>query len=178
MADTSYWQKIRQCLSLTISVVDMIQTAVPDIEAGYLARCAAHMLTMRFLGIRHFPMCGAYWSWEKQVENDSAWTEEWSEILEEDRFLIEKLSNLDVEFEEEFERRSESVIDFLRGYWWSRMKELKREMERPLSGDEKSVLLGVGVVLEDGTDRHFDFDSDRDTTSEDYDYEDEDMTDY
>ncbi|SPJ72222.1 uncharacterized protein FTOL_01950 [Fusarium torulosum] len=161
---------------MTVSVVDMIQIAVPDLEAAYLAKCAAHMLTMWFLGIRHFPMCGGYWVWEERDGNDSTRNGEWSEILEEDRLLVEKLSNLDVEFEEEFKRRNESVTDFLRGYWWGRMKEVKREMERPLSGDERSVLLGVGVVLEEGTDSNLDSDFDN-TTSDDDDYEHEDMID-
>ncbi|KAH7233054.1 hypothetical protein BKA59DRAFT_517482 [Fusarium tricinctum] len=134
----------------------MIQIAVPDVEAAYLARCAAHMLTMRFLGIRHFPMCGDYCSWEERVGRDPASIEEWSEILEEDRMLVEKLSNLDVEFEEEFERRNEPVTDFLRGYWWGRMEEVKRDMERPLSGDERRGLHDIGVILEDDTDNHFD----------------------
>ncbi|KAH6951989.1 hypothetical protein DER45DRAFT_577423 [Fusarium avenaceum] len=156
MRDASYWRKIRQCLCITISVVNMIQTAVPDIEAAYLARCAAHMLTMRSLGIRHFPMCGDHCSWEERVGRDPALIEEWSQIVEEDRMLVEQLRDLDVEFEEEFERRNESVADFLGGYWWGRMEEVKRDMERPLSVDERRGLLDVGVILDDETDNHLD----------------------
>lgn len=152
-------ETISQCLRLTTSVVDFIQTAVPDFEAAYLARCAAHMLTVRFLGIRHFPMCGDYWPCEERVGRDPGLIEEWSEIVEEDRTLVEQLSNLDLEFEEEFKRRNESVTDFLSGYWWSRMEEVQRDMERPLSVDERRGFLDIGVILDDETDNYCDPDS-------------------
>jgi hypothetical protein len=172
-----YSGTLRKHLSRIISVVEMIQIAVPNIKAVYLAGCAAHSLTMRSLGIRHFPSCGYYYLWEERVIRDPMSIQEWSEILEEDRLLIDKLHDLDKESEQQFKSRNESVAAFLRGYWWGRMEEVKRDMERPLSGDERRGLLDIGVLLEEDTDDHFDYGSKENTTSEDDSYEHEDITD-
>jgi hypothetical protein len=167
IGDTRYRHQIRHGLRPAILLVDIIQNTVPDLEALHLARCAAHILTMEVLGIRHFPMCCANWPWER-VGSNPTWTEEWSEILEEDRLLVEKLNTLDLEFEKEFERRNESVTDFLCGYWRSRIKEVKKDMERPLSREERRGLLDIGVILEEETNNHLASGSNENTTSEDY----------
>lgn len=161
-----YRPKISQRLRSIIFVIDTIQIAVPDVKAVHLARCTAHMLTMEFLGIRHFPMCCANWPWLRAGSKPN-WTEEWSEILEEDRLLVAKLGTLDLEFEKEFKRRNESVTDFLCGFWRSRIKEVKRDMERPLSKEERRGLLDIGVILEENTNNHFGSGSNGNTTSED-----------
>ncbi|KAM0216613.1 hypothetical protein ACHAQD_007848, partial [Fusarium lateritium] len=103
-------------------------------------------------------------------------SEEWTEILDEDRILIEQLYALDREFEEAFQGRNESVADFICGYWWRRMKEVKRDLARPLSGSDKLGLLEVGVMLKESTESSFDSDLDEITTSED-EYEHNDMSD-
>ncbi|KAG5654806.1 hypothetical protein KAF25_006901 [Fusarium avenaceum] len=103
-------------------------------------------------------------------------SEEWTEILDEDRVLIEQLYALDREFEEAFQCRNESVADFIGGYWWRRMKEVKRDLARPLSGSDKRGLLEVGVMLKESTESSFDSDLDEITTSED-EYEHNDMSD-
>lgn len=164
-------RKIRGCLRLFTCVIDKIEIAVPDLEVSYLARCAAHMFTMSFLGIKHFPTCRTPCWWFELYVSNPIWPEDWLEIAEEDRLLVEILDDLDVEFEQEFEERNESAADFLRGYCWNRLKEVKRDMKKPLSGDERSALLGVGVVLEEGTNSDFDSHFNEDTVSEDDDYE-------
>ncbi|KAL5617847.1 hypothetical protein FOVSG1_000069 [Fusarium oxysporum f. sp. vasinfectum] len=80
------------------------------------------------------------------------------------------------EFEEAFQCRNESAADFIRGYWWRRMKEAKRYLARPLSASDKRGLLEVGVLLKESTESSFDSDLDEITTSED-EYEHNDMSD-
>ncbi|RKL19462.1 hypothetical protein BFJ70_g13949 [Fusarium oxysporum] len=122
---------------------------------------------MQFLGIRHLPIYDFVDEDGFILRSLRTLNEEWTEIIDEDRLLIEQLHALDREFEEAFQCRNESVADFIRGYWWRRMKEVKRDSARPLSGSEKRGLLEVGVMLKEGTESSFDSDLDEITTSED-----------
>ncbi|KAF4970214.1 hypothetical protein FSARC_2700 [Fusarium sarcochroum] len=98
-------------------------------ETVYLARCAIHALTMRFLECQ----------------------EECTEMLDEDQFLINRLHDLDEEFGTKFQRQNVSIASFLRGYWLERMEEVGRDLDRALTDEQRSDLVHVGVVLdEDG----------------------------
>ncbi|WKT40183.1 hypothetical protein QSH57_002002 [Fusarium oxysporum f. sp. vasinfectum] len=152
------------------------KTAAPDLETAYLARSAGHTLTMLFLGIRHLPIYDFVDTGGFIFRSRLPLSEEWTEILDEDRLLIEQLHALDREFEEAFLCRNESVADFIRGYWWRRMKDVKRDLDRPLSSSDKLGLLEVGVLLKESTESSFDSDLDEITTSED-EYEHNDMSD-
>ncbi|KAK2488323.1 hypothetical protein H9L39_02250, partial [Fusarium oxysporum f. sp. albedinis] len=168
--------KLRHIFNLTIFVIGLIETAAPDLETAYLARSAGHTLTMQFLGIRHLPIYDFVDTGRCIHNSNLTLSEEWTEILDEDRLLIEQLHALDREFEEAFQCRNESVADFIRGYWWRRMKEVKRYLARPLSASDKRGLLEVGVLLKESTESSFDSDLDEITTSED-EYEHNDMSD-
>lgn len=73
--------------------------------------------------------------------------EEWKEILEEDRELIDQLLILDEEFGEVFERQNVPIEEFLWDYWLTRMEEVIGELNKPLDDDDRYDLCEVGVVL-------------------------------
>lgn len=168
--------RLRHIFNLTIFVIGLIETAAPDLETAYLARSAGHTLTMQFLGIRHLPIYDFVDTGSCILRSNLTLSGQWTEILDEDRLLIEQLHALDREFEEAFQCRNESVADFIRGYWWRRMKEVKRYLSRPLSASDKRGLLEVGVLLKESTESSFDSDLNEITTSED-EYEHNDMSD-
>ncbi|RKL08159.1 hypothetical protein BFJ68_g9506 [Fusarium oxysporum] len=75
--------------------------------------------------------------------------EEWREILDEDRELIDQLQALDEEFGDAFDRQHLSIGEFLRGYWLTRMKEVIADLNKPLDDDDRYDLWEAGVVLEE-----------------------------
>ncbi|EKJ73473.1 hypothetical protein FPSE_06348 [Fusarium pseudograminearum CS3096] len=152
-------------------IIVLIEDTTPSIDTSYLARCAAHMLTMTILGIRHLPICIDVASSEQMSQNESANDDDEAEILDEDRLLVERLEALDEEVEKEFQHRKESVEEFLKGYYYRRMKKARREMAVPLSDDDRLDLLDAGVILNISDEHGYDSTSD-DMESEDYDNDD------
>ncbi|KAJ4270851.1 hypothetical protein NW764_013732 [Fusarium oxysporum] len=75
--------------------------------------------------------------------------EEWKEILDEDRELIDQLQALDEEFGDAFDRQNVRIGEFLRGYWLTRMKEVIADLNKPLDDDDRYDLWEAGVVLEE-----------------------------
>ncbi|KAK2474536.1 hypothetical protein H9L39_14496 [Fusarium oxysporum f. sp. albedinis] len=73
--------------------------------------------------------------------------DEWAELLDEDRLLLEKLDDFDEEFEMEFQSRNQSVADFLGGYYTERMLEVMKEMDGSPADDYRRRLLAAGVVI-------------------------------
>ncbi|KAK2674231.1 hypothetical protein RAB80_009215 [Fusarium oxysporum f. sp. vasinfectum] len=135
-----------------------------DVDTSHLAGCAVHTLTMGLLGIRHVGPCVRNGLNAKISESDE---DEWAELLDEDRHLLEKLDDLDEEFEREFQSRNESVAEFLDGYYTERMLEVVREMEAPPADDYRRELLTAGLILGDPDGGNFDWSSDWVTESED-----------
>ncbi|KAG4283387.1 hypothetical protein FPRO06_07766 [Fusarium proliferatum] len=75
--------------------------------------------------------------------------EEWKEILDEDRELIDQLEALDEEFGDVFDRQNVPIAEFLSGYWLTRMAEVIQELHKPLTHHDRHELLEAGVVLEE-----------------------------
>jgi hypothetical protein len=116
-------------------------------EQSYMANCAVHILTMMSLGVRHLPICLSERynnPYDSQCEE-----EEWKEILDEDRELIDQLQALDEEFGDAFDRQNVPIGEFLRGYWLTRMKEVIADLNKPLDDDDRYDLWEAGVVLEE-----------------------------
>lgn len=142
-----YPKGMSESILLITSLGDLIQSSPNRLETACLANCAIHVLTMRFLGIRYLPICYTYISKFDELPEDMLCQEELDEMLNEDRLLIDQLHALDEEFAEEFRRQNVSITEFLYGYWLKRMKQVRRDLDTPLSDDEKRGLLEVGVVL-------------------------------
>ncbi|KAF5700777.1 hypothetical protein FGLOB1_10569 [Fusarium globosum] len=83
---------------------------------------------------------------------NSMGNEDWKEILDEDRELIDQLETLDEEFGDVFDRQNVSIEEFLLGYWLTRMKEIILEFHKPLTHHDRHELLEAGVVLEEDND--------------------------
>lgn len=69
------------------------------------------------------------------------------EIQDEERFLIDKLETLVTEFQAKYIELDVPIIDFLEGYWESRMNEV--ENEDVLDDDAIAKIRDLGVVLHD-----------------------------
>ncbi|KAF5530640.1 pyruvate decarboxylase [Fusarium mexicanum] len=128
------------------SCIDLLKISECSSEYLYMAKCAIHILTMMSLEVRHLPICLT----EKYDDlKDSMANEDWKEILDEDRELIDQLEALDEEFGDVFDHQSVSIAEFLSGYWLTRMEEVLRELSKPLSDDDRYNLLEAGIVLEE-----------------------------
>jgi hypothetical protein len=127
-------------------LVDLIENTATSVDTSYLARCAVHIIAMELLGIRHVGPCAWIDSSPGMKELDE---DERAEVLDEDRLLLEKLDDLDGEFQREFQDRNESVTDFLVGYYSERMLEVVKEMDASPADDYRLGLLAAGVVLVD-----------------------------
>ncbi|KAI1023714.1 hypothetical protein LB504_005069 [Fusarium proliferatum] len=124
-----------------------IEKLVSSVDKAYLARCAIHTMTMKLLDIRHIGPCP--WNsllWETKEPTDE---DEWVELLDEDRLLLERLNDLDEDFEREFQCRNETVADFIGGYYTEKMLEVLKEMYESPTSVYRHGLLAVGVVLGD-----------------------------
>lgn len=127
-------------------LVELIERKITEIDTPHLARCAIHTMTMELLGIRHVGPCARN-HFDRQMKESGE--DEWAEVLDEDRLLLERLDDLDEEFEREFQSRNESVRDFIRGYYSERMREVVKEMNASPTDDYRRGLLAAGVVLAD-----------------------------
>ncbi|KAM0553136.1 hypothetical protein ACHAPJ_007686 [Fusarium lateritium] len=134
-------------------LVWMMQGIIDDRETAYLARCAVQILTYSFLGVRHLPDCYGEDNDElERIAEDPSTREEWAEIVDEDRPLIEQANTLTNELDEEFQRQNVSVREFLRGHWRRRMREFRRGNARSLTDSRKHAMREAGVVLDDTDD--------------------------
>ncbi|EWY83288.1 hypothetical protein FOYG_13126 [Fusarium oxysporum NRRL 32931] len=127
------------------NLVALIKKEIANVDTSYLARCAVHTMTMEALGIRHVGPCPEDGS--RTERRELADKDELAEILDEDRLLLERLRDLDEEFEREFQSRNESVVDFLGGYYSERMLEVLREVDVSPTDDYRRELLAAGLIL-------------------------------
>ncbi|RKL38104.1 hypothetical protein BFJ72_g7566 [Fusarium proliferatum] len=143
---THFFSDIRGHVELVISCIDLLKLSECSSEYLYMAKCAFHILAMMSLGIRHLPICltGDY-----DDVQDSMGNEDWEEILDEDRELIDQLEALDEEFGDVFDRQNVSISEFLPGYWLTRMEVVIQELHKPLTYHDRYELLEAGVVLEE-----------------------------
>ncbi|KAF5007592.1 hypothetical protein FDECE_6078 [Fusarium decemcellulare] len=129
------------------STVDFLSRVVSGLDKAYLAKSVIHLATLKALGIRHLHDHRDAHRWSEEELQNPELQEEWSEILQEDRPLIEKLGELDEEFVQEFQRQAVSITDFLQDYWLPRMRQVRKQQKEPLSEDQKQSLREAGVVL-------------------------------
>lgn len=141
-----FFSEIRKHIGLVVGCIDLLKLSECSSEYLYMASCAIHILTMMSLGVGHLPICltGGYYTVEYPMGN-----EEWKEILDEDRELIDQLEALDEEFGVVFDRQNVSITEFLSGYWLTRMEEVIQELHKPLTRHDRYELLEAGVVLEE-----------------------------
>ncbi|KAF4953006.1 hypothetical protein FSARC_12486 [Fusarium sarcochroum] len=138
------WQR----LYIMSMLVELMRGIIDNQEAAYLARCAIHILTYLFLGVRHLSEC-----YEEdnetleQIAEDPSIREEWAELVDEDRPLIEQANKLANDFEEEFQRQNVSITEFLRGHWRRKMRKVRRSNAKLLTDSRKGAMLEIGVVL-------------------------------
>ncbi|EXM20578.1 hypothetical protein FOTG_11459 [Fusarium oxysporum f. sp. vasinfectum 25433] len=143
---TYFFSHIGEHIKLVVRSIDLLRLSECSSEHSYMAKCAIHILTMMSLGVRHLPIC--------LTENyddleDLEGKEDWKEILDEDRELIDQLQALDEEFGEEFDLQDVPIAEFLRGYWVTRMEEVLGELNKPLTDDDRYDLWEAGVVLDE-----------------------------
>ncbi|EGU78924.1 hypothetical protein FOXB_10582 [Fusarium oxysporum f. sp. conglutinans Fo5176] len=143
---TPYMDHWSEAIGKACFLVDLIQSIATSVDTSYLAKCAVHINTMELLRVRHVGPCGWIDSSLGITELDE---EERVEVLDEDRISLKRLGDLDEEFEQEFQDRNESVVDFLQGYYARRMEEVVREMAEPVGDDYRRGLLAAGVILEE-----------------------------
>ncbi|CVL11605.1 uncharacterized protein FPRN_13968 [Fusarium proliferatum] len=142
-----------------------IEKLVSSVDKAYLARCAIHTMTMKLLDIRHIGPCprnSLLWETKEPTDED-----EWVELLDEDRLLLERLNDLDEDLEREFQCRNETVADFIGGYYAEKMLEVLNQMYDSPTSDYRHGLLDAGVVLGDPEESSYAFRLYRVTESED-----------
>ncbi|KAG6981043.1 hypothetical protein FocnCong_v007792 [Fusarium oxysporum f. sp. conglutinans] len=148
---TNFFENMAENIEFVVRSIDLLKLSGGSSEQSYMANCAIHILTMMSLGVRHLPICPSklyYHPCDSECEE-----EEWKEILDEDRELIDHLQTLDEEFREAFDCQNVPIGEFLRGYWLTRMKEVIADLNKPLDDDGRYDLWEAGVVLkEDDTD--------------------------
>ena len=87
---------------------------------------------------------------DKNIIPGLIWTRhdstERKEIHDEERFLISELETLVVEFAEKYTELGVSLLDFLKGYWKTRMEQIEWE-EEPLDDEEIAKIEELGVVI-------------------------------
>ncbi|RSL98369.1 hypothetical protein CEP52_010394 [Fusarium oligoseptatum] len=191
--DASYWpwQKpdhiARHTITLAIQLVGILCDIANEVDVTYLAKSIIRVLTMRALGVRHLPRCHESAKDPEEKIQRVKEEEEWDEILDEDRVLIEKLDELTGEFEQEFSSQNLSIEEFLRLHWHPRIRQVQRE-NKALVESQRQQLRQLGVVLDAKCEQYLDYDQDwnpvawcghgyGDADSGDADYEDEDSED-
>lgn len=149
-----YAVKISQWLSTTVDNL---------LSSQELKSSLFRFITMQALDIRH--TCHIYWPFHeiervliKKVERLSrkeaeqlelARRQECEEIMDDMSDLVDELDILVHEFEEEYQKQSVGIEEFCRGYWTTRIEEVRRQRLEPLSAEEKQSLREIGVVLEE-----------------------------
>jgi hypothetical protein len=73
--------------------------------------------------------------------------EENREIREEERFPIEQLDDLVIEFVERYSELNQPLLEFFEGYWANQMEEILDE-SGPIDEEEVRRVKDLGVVLE------------------------------
>ncbi|KAH7190956.1 hypothetical protein BKA60DRAFT_472037 [Fusarium oxysporum] len=150
VSDTErFWENIHRTIDHVMLMLDLIENSTRGPGTLYLFKCTVHSLTMMCLDVRHLPICYARHS-DPEVIMDLNLPEcrqEWTEILDEGQWLIDRLNALDEEFSTAFERENVSIADFLRGYWLERMEEVIRDLHKPLTDQDRCDLHAIGVVL-------------------------------
>jgi hypothetical protein len=74
--------------------------------------------------------------------------EEIHEIRSEERFMLEQLESLMVEFEAKFVEVGGTLSSFLKEYWKPRMEEVLDAKDEALDEEERRNMREIGVVLE------------------------------
>ena len=69
------------------------------------------------------------------------------EIREEESFRLQLLEDLVDEFETIYSESRELLMDFFKGYWEERMKQVQSELE-PVNEEEIRKIEAIGVVLD------------------------------
>lgn len=143
---TNFFENIAENIELVVRSIDLLKLSKCSFEEPYMVKCAVHILTMMSLGVMHLPICLSQWYHTLRM---SECEEEWREILDEDRELIDQLQALDEEFGDAFDRQHLPIGEFLRGYWLTRMKEVIADLNKPLDDDDRYDFWEAGVVLEE-----------------------------
>ncbi|CVK98872.1 uncharacterized protein FMAN_08393 [Fusarium mangiferae] len=143
---TYFFSHIGKNIELVVSCIDLLKLSECSSEYSYMAKCAIRILTMMSLGVRHLPICltQGYYDLGYSMGN-----EDWKEILDEDRELIDRLEALDEHFGDTFDRQNVSIAEFLGGYWLKRMDEVLGGLNKPLTVEDRWNLLEAGVLLND-----------------------------
>ncbi|KAI8674215.1 hypothetical protein NCS55_00744400 [Fusarium keratoplasticum] len=114
------------------------------------------------LRIRHLPACHrSVYATEDTVQRTKE-VEEWDDMLDEDRALIERLGELTEEFEQEFSNQNVSIADFLWLHWLPRIRQVRRE-RKALDDSNRQELRELGVVLDEEIGQEVYYDSAEDT---------------
>ncbi|RMJ07653.1 hypothetical protein CDV36_012745 [Fusarium kuroshium] len=177
----------RRTIALAIFLADLLCAIANEVDVTYLAKSIIRVLTMGALGVRHLPRCHESAKDPEEKIQRVKEEEEWDEILDEDRVLIEKFDELTGEFEQEFSSQNLSIEEFLRLHWHPRIRQVQRE-NKALVESQRQQLRQLGVVLDAKCEQYLDYDQDwnpvawcghgyGDADSGDADYEDEDSED-
>ncbi|SCN82384.1 uncharacterized protein FFNC_14794 [Fusarium fujikuroi] len=142
-----FFSVIENHIEHVISSTSLLKISESSSESLYMAKCGIHILTMMSLGVRHLPICLT--EGYGHLKDSDFMEEEWKEILDEDRELIDQLEALDEEFGDVFDRQNVPIAEFLSGYWLTRMAEVIQELHKPLTHHDRHELLEAGVVLEE-----------------------------
>ncbi|KAF4498461.1 hypothetical protein FAGAP_5366 [Fusarium agapanthi] len=126
-----FFENVAENIEFVVHSIDLLKLSKCRSEQLYMAKCAIHVLTMMSLEDLEFK------------------GEEWKEILDEGRELIDQLEALDEEFGEAFDRQHVPIAEFLSGYWLTRMEQVIKELNKPLTDDDRYGLLDAGVVLDE-----------------------------
>ena len=110
----------------------------------WLSREIIRYETFKNLGLTHTCCRMENWLPGMPLLRDSV---ECEEIRDEERFLIDELNTLVEEFQEKYTELGVPVSDFLKGYWKTRMEEVKNE-EGSLDDEEIAKIRDVGVIVE------------------------------
>ncbi|KAK2128975.1 hypothetical protein NOF04DRAFT_1277799 [Fusarium oxysporum II5] len=143
---TKFFENMAENIEFVVPSIDLLKLPKCSSEESYMAKCAVHIFTMMSLGERHLPICLSGCYYNLQI---SGCEEEWKEILDEDRELIDQLQALDEEFGDAFDWQNVPIGEFLRGYWLTRMKEVIADLNKPLNDDDRYDLWEAGVELEE-----------------------------
>ncbi|KAJ3533369.1 hypothetical protein NM208_g8019 [Fusarium decemcellulare] len=141
---------IEDGLIVACSLISLLREHGNVLDLSLVSKSIIHVLTMRPLGIRHLRGCQVG-DWKDMSEPDLR--EEWNEILDEDRFLIEELEELTGEFNGEFACKNVPFEEFLWECWLPRMKQIEADRNRPLSKRQKESLWEAGVILDEVEDK-------------------------